>query len=107
MRNGISATSHDESHLRARGRSQTVQRISRPSLDCFDQRRVDIGLAAHRRRVAERLRDRLDHRCDADPGVLGLVEHLFERQDGRAPSAEMLRREVAVRRLADIVVDLA
>ena len=44
-----------------------VQRIARALLGRLDQRRVDIGFAADRRRVAERLGDRLDHRGDADP----------------------------------------
>ena len=76
-------------------------------LDRVEQRRVDIGLAAHRRRVAERLGDRLDHRLDADPRVLGLLQHLLESDDARAPGPEMLGGEVAASRLADIIVDVA
>src|SRR4029078_12290554 len=65
-----------------------------------------VGLPSHRERMAERLSPRLDHRPDADPRVIGLLQHLLEGEDGRAPGAEMLGRRVAAARRADIVVDL-
>ena len=104
FRKGISADlARRQPFARARP-LQAFQRIARVVLDRRDQRGVDVGLAAHRHRIAERLGNRLDHRVDAEPGVLGLVEHLLERQHRRAPGAEMLGREIAASRLADIVI---
>ena len=42
-----------------------VERIARLLLHRFEQLRVDVGLAADRGRIAERLRDRFDHRLYA------------------------------------------
>ena len=53
-------------YLVARGQLQARSGSRRPSFDRLDQRRVDVGFAADRRRVAERLGDRLDHRLEAD-----------------------------------------
>ena len=78
-----------------RGRSMPSSGSRGSLLDRLDQRRVDVGLAAHRRGVAERFGDRLDHRLDADPRVLGLLQQLLEGDDAGAPGAEMLGGELA------------
>ena len=68
---------------------------------------MDVGLAAHRRRVAERFGDRLDNGLDADPLVILFRQQLLEGDDARAPGAEVLGGEIAAGRLADVVVDVA
>jgi hypothetical protein len=68
---------------------------------------MDIGLAADRGGVAERFGDRLNDGLDADPRVLALLEQLVQRDRARAPGAEMLGGEVAARRRADVIVDVA
>ena len=83
-RNSSKPTSADDRRLRARGRSIPSSGSRGSLLDRVDQRRVDIGLAAHRGRVAERFGDRLDHRLDADPlGVLGLSSIARRRSRSR------------------------
>ena len=100
-RKSRSPTSSDDSHLRSRGRCNPVQRIARPVTGGLDQLGVDIGLAADRGRVAERFGDRLEHRLQADPRLFMLVrrQHLVERDDARAPGAEVLGGEIAARSL--------
>ena len=43
-----------------------LEPFARRLLHRLDQRRMDVGFAADRRRVAERLGDRLEHRLEAD-----------------------------------------
>src|SRR6185295_14553310 len=93
---------------RARRRAlQSSERIARIILHRIEQRGMYVGLAADRRRVAERFGDRLDHRLDADPRMLALLQQLLEGDDARAPGAEMLGGEVAAARLANVIVDVA
>ena len=58
---------------------------------------MDVGLAADRRRVAERFRDRLEDGLEADPRLLmfGRRQQLVEGDDARAPGAEILGSEIA------------
>ena len=79
-RNSSSPTSARRQALAPARPVHAVQRIARIVLDRLDQRGMDIGLAAHRRRVAERLGDRLDHRLDADPRYVRLSSATARRR---------------------------
>src|SRR5688500_9915194 len=74
--------------------------------------RMDVRGAAHRRRVAERLRhrgDRLDHDGIARAFAWGQLAggQRRDREAGRAPGAEILRRERRTHRVAQVAVDHA
>ena len=53
-----------------------VERIAQIFLHRVEQPGMNIGLAADRRRVAERFGDRLDHRLHRDPRMLRLLQQL-------------------------------
>src|SRR6266851_879711 len=86
-----------------------------PSLDGLaghvpgDDGRMDVGAAAHRPRVAELARDGVDGGDDPVPGIrlglesTGLVQRA-RREQGAGPRAEVLGGEVAVARLAYVLV---
>src|SRR3546814_18295858 len=67
---------------------------------------MDIGFAADRRRVAQRLGDRLQHVFQADPVLPGGAD-LLEGDPAGSPGAEMLGGELLAHRFADIGVDVA
>ena len=87
------------------GRGQCKPSPPFESFTASIERRMDIGFAADRRRVAERLGDRLEHRLEADAVLAGGADRL-EGDDARAPGAEMLGGEILAGRRADIVVDV-
>ncbi|MCW0466763.1 hypothetical protein NB705_003836 [Xanthomonas sacchari] len=85
-----------------------------PAAPAVEHARVDIGLAAHRRGVAERLGHLADHRIlrlrqralAAGVGQRQRGQPL-QRGAGAAPGAEVLGGEALAHRLAQVVVDLA
>ena len=99
-------TSAPLNHLRLRGRFMPPSGSRGLSFVASIRDRMDIGLAAHRRRVAEGFGNWLDDGGDADAGVVFLLQQLIEGDDAGAPGTEMLGREIPARRLADIVVDV-
>ena len=68
-----------------------------------DQGGVDVAFAADRRRIAQRLRHRLQHLLQGD--MAG--RQRFERDGGGTPGAEMLGGEGRAHRIGNIGVDVA
>jgi hypothetical protein len=106
-RNSIRPRSAAERYLPALGSlRQVADRAG--VLRGLDQSRVDVGFAADRRRVAERLGDRLDHALQLDAAVpLDPLEHRLEGDDAGAPGAEVLGGEILAHRRLDVGVDVA
>src|SRR5205085_129722 len=71
----------------------------------FDDRRVHIGFAADRGRIAQHVGDLLEHRLQADALLAGGAD-LREGEHARAPGPEMLGGEILARGLANVIVDV-
>ena len=94
-RNAISPRSAAERYWVARGSLRSP--IESASLRRLDQRGMDIGFAADRRRIAERLGDRLDHRSSASPF---LFPRSFSISSKAITLAPQVRKSLAVNSLA-------
>ena len=106
---GLLGEEGDQPPLGARqifGGTGTLQAEPYPALlDRVDEGRVDIGFAADRGRVAERVRHRLEHRLEAD-ALFARGADPLEGDRARAPGAEMLGGEILAGGFADIIVDV-
>ena len=87
-----------------------MQRTTAPRVE---YERIDIGLAANRRRVAQIGSDLLDG-LDNEPGERAFAQgigqrrrmHDLHRAQRRVPGAKVLRREIVAHRLLQIRIDL-